>query len=67
LKINVRGFNMKDREQKIFYIITYTLLGIVAIGFLIFLWLVGGMIDDHNCWQDGYHDEHCWKYIRGNE
>lgn len=26
-----------------------------------------GMIDDHNCYMDGYRAPHCRKYIRGDE
>lgn len=58
---------MKDEKSKTLYIIMYAMLGLIVIGFIIFAIQVWGMIDDHNCWVDGYHDEHCLKYVRGNE
>lgn len=58
---------MKDKENKALYIIMYVMLGLIAIGFIIFAIQVWGMIDDHNCWLDGYYSEHCQQYVRGNE
>ncbi len=58
---------MKDEKNNALYLIMYAMFGLIVIGFIIFAIQIWGMIDDHNCWADGYYDKHCQKYIRGNE
>ncbi len=51
----------KDTVLKILAIIC----GILFIAGIIWLIIAfNNMIDDHNCWIDGYQGEHCQKYIR---
>ena len=50
-------------KEKILHILAI-ICGIVVIGFIIFMIIAYlNMIDDHNCWIDGYTGEHCQKYI----
>lgn len=58
---------MKGKKEKTLWFIINVMICIILLIAFVFIWLVNGMIDDHNCWLDSYQTEHCQKYIRGNE
>ena len=59
--------NKKKKKEKYFWRIINIMLAFIMLLFFLFIWQVIGMLDDHQCWIDGYHSDHCQKYVRGNE
>ena len=57
---------MWNKIEKIVNSIAIVVLIVVSIILIFFIKEIGGMIEDHNCYIDGYTAERCQKYARGN-
>lgn len=57
---------MWNKIEKIVNSIAIVVLIVVSIVLIFFIKEIGGMIEDHNCYIDGYTAERCQKYVRGN-